>query len=78
MKNAVDIFNDPGNHPRLSVLQHVVIRAIKALDGIDRYIEGLALIRGSYASEDGAFASLAEAKEIYELITGNTPWEPKA
>ena len=62
--NAVDLFMNVYQHPKLSVQQHVIIRAVKALPEV----EALALIRGSYVTDDGAFASLAEAKEIYAMI----------
>jgi hypothetical protein len=62
--NAVEIYTNPGKYPRLSVLQHIIIRAAKALPEI----EALALIRGAYVTDDGAFASLKEAKQIYAMI----------
>lgn len=64
MDSAIQIYCQPSTHPRLMVQQHVVIRAVQSLDRF----EALALIRGAFAREDGAFASLDEAKEIYALI----------
>lgn len=64
MDTAVDIFNNPGKYPRLNILQHVIIRAIRHLPKV----EALALIRGSYQTEDGGFCSLGEAQEIYAMI----------
>lgn len=62
--DAIEIYRHPGKYPRLQVLQHAIARAVMAVDEI----EALVLIRAAYASDDGAFASLDEARQIHESI----------
>lgn len=64
MDDAIQIFNQRTRYSRLLVMQHVIIRAARALDKI----EALALIRGAYVRDDGAHATLDEAKQIYASI----------
>jgi len=66
MPNAVYIYQHPSEHPTLTVHQHIIIRAIKSLNRV----EALALIRGSFVTENGGWVPLEEAKEIYSSIMG--------
>ena len=59
--NAIDKFSQ---HARLTVEQHVIIRAVQNLDKL----EALALIRGAFTEESGSFATLEEAQLIYKAI----------
>ena len=68
MNNAVEIYAKRSQYPRLLVMQHVIERAVRALARSENRIEALALIRGAYMTDDGAWASLKEAQSIYESM----------
>ncbi len=61
---ALDQFMNVGDHPYLNPPQHVIVRAVRNLPRV----EALALIRGCYRDNNGGFASLREAQEIYSII----------
>lgn len=68
MDNAIRIYQQPNKYPRLLIQQCVIKRAVRAFYAHGQDIEALALIRGAYASGDGADAPLDEAKEIYAAM----------
>lgn len=61
--SALNFYTHPFENPTLTVSQHVIIRAVKALSKI----EALALIRGAY-SVNGEQATLQDALTIYAVI----------
>lgn len=61
--NATEIYV---KSKRLWIQPHIIERAVRAL-GKDQYLEALALIRGAYADDEGAYAPLEEARTIFAL-----------
>ena len=70
MTTAIEIFGEPSLYPNLLVQQHVIIHAVRRLSEKGDSLAALTLIRGAYNS-DGKFASLDEAKQIYNRIIGD-------
>ena len=70
MDNATAIYQNPAKYPNLAVPHYLVVEIVQVLALSDRTLQALKLIRGAYRREDGAWATLAEAEEIYRYITG--------
>lgn len=64
MDTALEIY---AHGQKLLVQKHVIERAVRALGG-NQYLEALALIRGAFADDEGAQASLSDAKLIFAAI----------
>ncbi len=67
-KTAIENYMWMRRWPKLIVPQHVIKRAVHVLVRGDQRIEALALIRGTYTSDDETEATLDEAREILAAI----------
>lgn len=69
MDTAIEIY---AKGKPLVVQPHVIERAVKSLAEHGDNIEAIALIRGAYADDAGAFASLAEARILFASMVGHS------
>lgn len=65
----IRLYIEAGQHPTLSIPQHVIYETVQSFAHAGDRIGALRLIRGAF-NVDGSFCSLQEARWLYAMIIG--------